>query len=266
MRNNSFKFLSKHGTYHYLKALSRNGERVVVSRYGDGEYFIMLGMKGKNSARQEVTEKLTKLLNNSFKKSGQLVCLPNKSKISKENLHEDDNILKNKIGRYIIQNSNHSLYGQVQWRDVDLLRYNSDLITDFFIGRTLVITGHKEVCEIAFRSRIGVMVDVYGVPKKNASVSYINIRNDLFSISNKYKNMIFSCGAISKVLISDLIDKCRCNLIDLGSGIGVIINPYSTSYQVVRSWPGVLRRKDLKIVKEYSDNFFKTLSDKILGD
>ena len=260
MRNNSFKFLSKHGTYHYLKALSRNGERVVVSRYGDGEYFIMLGMKGKNSARQEVTEKLTKLLNNSFKKSGQLVCLPNKSKISKENLYEDDNILKNKIGRYIIQNSNHSLYGQVQWRDVDLLRYNSELVTDFFIGKTLVISGHGKACESAFEKYQDI--DIYEVAMKNASKDYEKIKIKLFDFSKKYRNIIFSAGPISKVLISDLIDKCETNLIDLGSSLGVIINPFS-SYKIVRHWPGALRKAKSEIIKKYSDNFFITLDKKL---
>ena len=192
-RKDPFRFITKHGTYHYLKELYEKGKRVVISRYGDGEYWIMTGVKKKKGiAGQVVTDELIELLNKSFKKEGQLVCLPNKIIISKENLYEDDKILKNQIARYIIHNSKHNLYGQVQWRDIDLLRYNSEFVTEFFVEKTLVITGHKEICERAFNNRKGVTVDIYGVPMKNASGEYKNIKNDLISISKDYKNIIFS--------------------------------------------------------------------------
>ena len=260
-RKDSFKFMNKHGTYHYLKELYEKGERVVVSRYGDGEYWIMTGVKKKKGiARQVVTEELVELLNKSFKKEGQLVCLPNKIIISKENLYEDNKILKNQIARFIIRNSKHDTYGQVQWRDVDLIRYDSELVTNFFVGKTLVVSGHKEVCQKAFSNIEGV--DVYGIPGINASGDYENIKNDLVSFSKIYKNIIFSAGPIAKVLIADLVDKCESHLIDLGSSFGVIINPYSIDYQVVRCWPNCLNREDLKVVKKYSDKFFKTLNKK----
>ena len=41
---------------------------------------------------------------------------------------------------------------------------------------------------------------------------------------NSYDTILFSCGPLSKVLISDLIDKCNCNLIDLGSVLNAILN------------------------------------------
>jgi len=264
IRNKPFKFMNKHGTYHYIKDLYKKGDRVVVSRYGDGEYWIMTGVKKKKIiAGQLVTEELIKLLNKSFKKEGQLVCLPGKIKTSRENLYEEDSILKNKISRYIIQNSDHAMYGQVQWRDIDLIRYDSELVTNFFVGKTLVVSGHKEVCQKAFSNIEGV--DVYGVPVRNSFGDYENIKNDLVSISKLYKNIIFSAGPITKILIADLIDKCETHLIDLGSSLGAIINPYSIDCQVVRTWPNCLRREDLKIIKKHSDKFFKTLNKKIRG-
>ncbi len=262
----TFKSISKHGTYNYLKDRYKKGNRIVVSRYGDGEYLIMLGTKKKKGiAGQKVTEELTRLLNESIKKKNQLICIPNKIRITQDTLYinEDNERLSNKIGRYIISNSNHSLYGQVQWRDIDLIRYNSEFVTEFFIGKTLVITGHKEVCEKAFHNRKKVRVDVYGIPMKNAAGDYENIKSDLISISKEYKNIVFAAGPIAKVLITDLIDECEAHLIDIGSSIGVIINPYSITYQVVRYWPNTLRKKDPKVVKIYSDKFFKTLNKKI---
>jgi hypothetical protein len=264
-KKKSFKFMSKHGTYEYLKDQYKKGNRIVVSRYGDGEYLIMLGRKKKKGiAGQEVTKELTRLLNESIKKKKQLICTPNKIIITEDNLYldEDNERLSNKIGRYIISNSEHSLYGQVQWRDVDLMHYNSEFLTEFFIGKTLVITGHKEVCEKAFYGK-KVRLDVYGIPMKNAAGDYENIKSDLISVSKEYKNIVFAAGPIAKVLIADLVDKCKAHLIDIGSSIGVIINPYSITYQVVRYWPNTLRKKDLKIVKNYSDKFFKTLNKKI---
>ena len=266
-KNNPFKFMNKHGTYNYLKEQHKKGNRVVVSRYADGEYWIMIGKKNKKAiiAGQVLTEELTRLLNKSIKKKGQLICLPNKRRLTPDNLYLNTGSkkLSDEICRYIISNTNHSLYGQVQWRDIDLTRYGSDFLTEFFIGKTLVITGHKEVCEKAFHNRKNIMV--YGIPRKNASGDYENIKNDLISTSKEYKNIIFSAGPISKVLIADLIDKCEAHLIDLGSGIAPIINPYSTNYQVVRSWPNCLRRANLKIVKKYSDKFFETLNKKSKG-
>jgi hypothetical protein len=255
-----FNFLGKYATYNYIKELCNHGKRVVVSRYGDGEYMIMLGIKKeKGIAGQEVTNKLTELLNNSIKINGQLVCLPNKTIISNNDLYRDDDVFKNKIARYIIQNSKHDIYGQVQWRDIDLLRFDSELITNFFIGKTLIISCHKDACKNAFENY--KEVDIYEVPMKNASAIYNEIKVDLFSIAKKYKNIIFCAGPISKVLIADLIDKFETNLIDLGSGLGIIINPFS-SYQIVRHWPGVLRKEDPEIIKKYSDKFFNTLNKK----
>ena len=265
-RSKPFKFMKKHGTYHYLKEQYKKGSRVVVSRYGDGEYWIMTGVKKKKIiAGQLVTEELIKLLNKSFKKEGQLICLPNKRKLTLDNLYLNTGSKKlaDEICRYIISNSNHSLYGQGRWRNIDLIRYDSELVTNFFVGKTLVVSGHKEVCQKAFSNIEGV--DVYGVPVRNSFGDYENIKNDLVSISKLYKNIIFSAGPITKILIADLIDKCETHLIDLGSSLGAIINPYSIDCQVVRTWPNCLRREDLKIIKKHSDKFFKTLNKKIRG-
>lgn len=270
-KKKSFKFIGKQETYNYLKKRHKEGKRIVVSRFGDGEYFHMVGVvKGRRREGGHCgTEELTRLLNESIKKKDQLICLPNQVIITQNNLYlrkANENPkykLANKIGRYIISNSDHDLYGQVRWRDIDLISYNSEFVTEFFVGKTLVITRYKEVCEKAFRNRKKVMVDVYEIPRKNAASDYKNIKSDLISISKEYKNIVFAAGPLANILIADLIDGCKAHLIDIGSSIGVVIAPYSSNYYTARSWPGSLRRADSRRIIKCSDDFFKTLNKKL---
>jgi len=46
MSNTTFEFMPKHITYNYLKDQYKKGNRIVVSRYGDGEYFLIKGKRG----------------------------------------------------------------------------------------------------------------------------------------------------------------------------------------------------------------------------
>lgn len=258
--------MSKHGTLNYLKDQYKRGNRIVVSRYGDGEYFILLGSKRKIIAGQEVTKDLVISLNESIKKKGQLICLPCKIPLNQDNflfLEGKQKKLSYEITRYIISNSDHDLYGQVQWKDVDLFRYRSEFITEFFVGNTLIVTGHGETCERAFHDNNIVEVDVYKVPRRNAAGSYKKVKDDLVFVSKNYRNIVFGCGPIGKVLIADLIDECNSHLVDLGSSIGVVISPYSPNYYAVRSWPGFLRRADTRRIMKCSDDFFKTLNKKL---
>ena len=252
----NIKIKGKHGTLNYLKNQYKNGNRIVVSRYGDGEYFILIGVKKKKVAGQQMTKDLIESLNRSIKKKGQLICLPSIRLKKYKNLK-----LSDKITNYIVDNSKHDLYGQFKWRDIDLSRYCGEFISEFFVGNTLIVTGFKEACEKAFDNY--KKIDVYKTPLRNAAGNYKKIRNDLISISKKYKNIIFGCGPIGKVLIADLIDKCQSHLIDLGSSIGIIIAPYSINYFTVRSWPGYLRRSTSKKIEECSINFFKSLNKKL---
>lgn len=187
--NKNFKILNKYETLNHIKNLYDEKKRVVVSRYADGEYEILRGVVETKSARQDLTEELTNLLKNAINKEGQLVCIPNKIEITNTNLNseEGNDKLGNKIARYIISNTNHNLYGQVQWRDIDIIKNNWEITTNFFVGSTLLITPFEKESKIAFEK---YNVDTYIVPERNNCVKYESIKNDLLSIQKTYDNIV----------------------------------------------------------------------------
>jgi len=260
-KNQHFSFMPKYITYNYLKNCYNKGHRIVVSRYGDGEYFIIRNLK-KRVAKHDVNDELVKLLNYSVQTKGQLICLPSKIKIAPINLNKTEDIkFANIISKYIISITNHNLYGQGQWRMIDLLKNNSDFITNYFLDKTLIVTGHKDATTDAFKNI--KQVEVYETPIENAAIEYKSISKDLISICKNFKNIIFGCGPLSKILIADLITQCNSNLIDLGSIIGIIVNPFSSGIPAVNRWSGFGKKGDPKQVYECSVNFFKTLKEKM---
>lgn len=152
----------------------------------------------------------------------------------------------NKIAKYIIKNTNHSLFGQVQWRDVDGVKFEWDITTDFFIDETLLITPFNEESKQAFSTIKNTKVDIYETPITNAFKIYHEIKENLLSCCNKYKNIVFGCGPVGKILIVDLIEECNSNLVDIGATVGIIAAPFSKDYFSVRSWPGMFIKKNLK--------------------
>ncbi len=261
MNKRIFEFMPKHPTYGYLKKLHSEGKRIVVSRYGDGEYFILRG-EGKRVAKQYVTESLIKLLNYAVQAKGQLICFPAKQKATPTNLNETENMkFADMLARYIISITDHPLYGQGQWRMIDLLRNNSDFITNFFLDKTLVVTGHKDATEYAFEKM--KQVEVYETPLDNAAGEYKVISKDLISICGNFKNIIFACGPLSKILIADLINNCNSNLIDLGNVVAIIVNPFSPGKPSVNKWSGFGKKGNKKEVEKCSTDFFNTLRTKI---
>ena len=171
-----FEFMSKHVTYNYLKNKYKEGHRIVVSRYGDGEYFIIKGKTGR-IAKQNVGKNLKKAFNYSVRKKGQLICLPAKTKISLDNLYKNNyNRFSDNMSRYIVRCTKHSVYGQGQWRMIDLIHNRSDFITNFFLEKTLIVCGHKDTAIKAFKNMANI--EIYGTPPMNATQDYEIINNE----------------------------------------------------------------------------------------
>jgi len=62
-----FRILSKYETLKYIKNEFNLGNRIIVSRYADGEYELITGLNVTGSARQILCEELTTLLTNALK-------------------------------------------------------------------------------------------------------------------------------------------------------------------------------------------------------
>jgi hypothetical protein len=199
----------------YLEKKMLNNERLIVPRYNDGEYLLM-----NNTEKIIANSKsgyLSELLRKSIKIKGQFICV---------NFLKSHNIeLKDKwydTQNYLIKESNCDLYGCSNYNVYDFCNDSSLLIKQFH-GKVLLVSGLSDKANLFFK-KIKPDLEYYQTPMSEAVLKYNEIKNDLFENSQLYDTILFSCGPLAKVLIADLIDKCSCNLIDLGSILNAILN------------------------------------------
>lgn len=253
--------LGREDTYRHIWDNYLKSRRIVINRYGDGEFLIMQGMK-RPVATHKPNIELTKLLQKSITYKGQLICIPMKMKLfggidSNEN-SEDSRV---KTGRYIVNNSDHTFYGHDAWRRLDIY-YGFNFITEFFIGKTLLVTGNHKECKSAFDAN-EVPIDVLEARKSNAFEDYNYLKETLLQKCKIYKNIIFALGPTSNVLMVDLLPACRSNMLDLGGLLGALVNPYSPGENLAKQWTGFSKRASKEMLRRISKVFFKKLTDKI---
>jgi hypothetical protein len=240
-------------TYFYLWKQYMMGKRIVTSRYGDGEYLIMKGKKG-TIAKHPVIPVLTSKLNEAIKKKGQLICMPT-------TMFGKTGNVRSVAAEYFVNSSGHSLFGAEIWRIIDV-HYSFNLLTEFFIDKTLVVTGNHNECKKAFDSN-NIDIDVLPGKKSNAFSEYDKLRAFLEKNASKYENIIFMIGPTANILIADSISFCKSNLIDVGGLFGLILNPYSENENLIKEWTGIPQRSNALRAKRISKIFFKTLKDKL---
>lgn len=243
-------------TYFFLWKQHMMGRRVVIPRYGDGEYFIMKGKK-KNIATHIVNKDLTRLMNESIKKKGQLICMPT----SMAKVDQSVKNTRSAAANYFLKISDHLRYGTGNWRVIDV-HYNFNFLTEFFIGKTLIVTGNHIECKKAFKVN-NISIDILEGKKTNAFVDYKILKRNLTVNAKKYDNIIFALGPTSNILIADLVGVCQSNLIDIGGFFGLIINPYSQNETLIKKWTGIPQRSNKETTRRLSKMFFKKLKDKI---
>jgi len=246
-------------TYNYIWNRYMSSRRLILPRYGDGEYLIMKGHK-KNIATHKVTEELTDLMNKAIKVKGQLICIP-MSRVYNNETHPDVRDVRSIAADYFINVGEQPIYGHVQWRGVDV-QHDFNLLAEFFIGKTLVVTGNHVECKKAFEMN-NIDIDILVGRKTNAFLDYKALKSSLVSTAKKYDNIIFALGPTSNILIADMVVNCRSNLIDIGGFLGLLINPYSDDEKLVKNWTGIPRRASKEMIRRHSKKFFKKLNDKI---
>ncbi len=209
------KVMSRYETLDYLKNEYKKGTRSVISRYNDGEYLLM-----NNTSRviaNSTSEGLSDLLKKSIKVKGQFLCV---NYLKDHNIKQKDRWYE--AQKYLIDQSKNELYGCSNYNVQDFCE-GSELISKYFIGNVLIVTGlDKKTLE--FFKDLQPTVSVYKTPSSNAVNEYENIKKDLESICNNYDTILFSCGPLAKVLVADLVDKCKTNLIDFGSVLNAILD------------------------------------------
>lgn len=238
--------LSREKTLEYLYDKFQKKERLIVSRYNDGEYFIMnqqetaliIKLFGKDCSKV-----LKDLLFKSIKDKRQFICT---NYLKPKNFSEND--IWYKVQRYMIENSNNEIYGCSHWTIYDFCNDNK-LLPHLFSGDTLIISGLHEYLKPVIES-YNNRIYFYDTPIISVEKSYEKIKEDLFKICKNFENILIACGSLSKVLLVDLIDECAANLIDIGSLINAICGKENTW---TMSWTGTV---DLKF---HINNFLSKL-------
>jgi hypothetical protein len=234
-------------TIEYLNNKLKNNERVVIGRYADGEY---LSMSGSGESPNENSKITRELLLKSIKEEEQLVCI---NFLKEKNKNTND--IWCKTQEFLINNSNHNLYGCAAYSWADFLS-GSSLISKFFKGNVLIVTGHSDICHFAFKD---LNFNILQTPKSNASLRHKDLLEKLETIlkNNSYDNIIFCCGQVGKYLISESIKKCDSNLIDLGSIINAILYKHDPS--LIKKWP--MSWTNGMDILSMSEEFFKKIKN-----
>jgi len=246
------KILDRYETLAYILNLNKNGERIVFSRYGDGEYLLMT--KKKRCANEDFD--VGELLKRSIKKRKQIIC----TVLVKKNY--DELLAMKTLGKWgntqkfmIEESGQYDVYGVGAFLRADYLK-SCKLIPHFFKGRVLIVTGHHKEAAKVFKKE-NINVTVYPMRDKKASIDYEESKQKLIKLSKKYDNIVFSCGPIGKVLISDLIDVCDANLIDFGSMLNVVLVKY---YKDITGVWSISWAKNINRI-ELADMFFNNIRD-----
>ena len=255
---NKIRFMDMQETYNFIWHQHMMGRRLVLPRYGDGEFLIMKGRK-KEVATNKPSKELTDLLNKSIKVKGQLICIPMRGMNNEENLTGKN--IRTTASKYFVDVSGNDIYGHVQWRMIDV-QHSFNFLAEFFVGKTLIVTGNHSECKTAFEVN-GVDVDILNGRKTNAFVDYKQLKENLIVNSKNYENIIFALGPVSNILIADIVGVCRSHLIDIGGFLGMLINPYSDDERLVKEWTGIPLRSSKEIIRKTSKTFFKKVKDKI---
>ena len=217
--------------------------RVAVSRYSDGEYALLCG---KAAGTKENPKALAGLLKKAIHTPGQLVCV---NHLKPHNIRNNDKWVK--VQRGLVKLGECSQYGCANWNISD---YQDDcsLLPNFFKGSVLLLTRFASLGKVVFKDK-GINIECMQTKGSSASDEYGIIKTRLLDTCNKYDNILFSCGPIGKVLLVDLISHFKGNLIDFGSLVNAILDPYCKK-SLVAQWDMSWSRK--VNLKKLSDRFF----------
>lgn len=220
------KIIDRVDTLNYIKSRMYT-ERIVTSRYSDGEYLMMNNL---NNSTHDSFDILPTVLKKAIKHKNQFVCI---NYLKPHNIERNDRWCV--VQKYLSRIGEHDLYGCCNWNIYDFQNGNN-VLPLFFSKRTLLVTGHVEESRLAFENQ--EYLQIYPMSKKNASSNYKEDKEKLIELcfDNKFDNVLFACGPIGKVLLTDLISACNSNLIDLGALLNAIINDYSFDTPLIDQW------------------------------
>jgi len=214
-------------TCDFILGKLNNNERVIASRYSDGEYKIItkkvdISTDGKETS--DISDRLLKALQT----KDQLICI---NSLKFHNVKKEDSFFQ--AHEFFINNSDHEIYGNANWNVYDYLN-GCNILPRFFMGNTLFVSGHAALIREVFPSN----VKVFETPVVSASFDLDNLVEEVKEKilgPIQFDNILFSCGMSGKIMIAELKDITRANMIDFGAVINAILYPYSEE-SLIDSW------------------------------
>lgn len=240
------KLLNREETCQYIQNKISCSEKINIVRYSDGEYLLMT--KQGDYANEDASVVST-LLINAIKTSNQLVCI---NELKSHNLSNNDIWVT--VHEYLKSAGQHLIYGAANWNIHDYMN-GCKTLPYFFKNKTLLISFYADLfCSLMPKS---LNIIPFKTTEFKASYRYKDFLNDIRSFD--VDNIIFACGPIGKVLLSDLTISSKANLIDLGSLINAVIDGLDSSQHLVKKWHmSWCENRDLKF---FSESFIEKVKE-----
>lgn len=221
-----YKVLSRKDTVDFFCNIIDSGNRLVFSRYNDGEYLLMNGMTIPSECNHDI---VNALLMYSLKCKDNIVCTNEKP--DKKGIWLDTH-------KCIISSAMRKLYGQSNCLIYDYQNECKLLPKLFDSNRGLAIVSGIEP--------VGIRCKWIQTPLHNVSEKITELEAKLQELNGFDGTIIFSCGPVGKYLISYMLNKCYADLIDAGSLLNAILAGMGNR-DLINRWPmSWAHRCDLK--------------------
>jgi hypothetical protein len=229
-----------------------SGGRLVMTRYGDGEAW-MMRERGKYHPEKQAI--LGPLMRQSIaaKAHGHIPCI---LRAKQKNRDKTDTWWSNMI---------HQMYWGQRLRYgcahvfTDDFKDDQALLLELFCRKTLIVTSHPElVSQIADKySHIGY----YEIGSHHLWPHQEQYTQDILKLVEKegYESVLCSGGPTFKVIIPRMAEHCGAHLVDLGCTINALLYPFAP--EVVRKWNMSWIRSAQPQIK--AADFYKQMEERV---
>jgi hypothetical protein len=224
VKNNSAQF--------YIDKIN-NKENFSFTRWGDGEWFCTMGVKGKNCDGHVYFPELSESLN---------IALKNDKGYYKAIWNVTHGQIANILNRILPfldkENINYEWVNAGIWEDL-VLKGGIENLVESLEKRNFIIVSNDSLKKLPFK-----YTDFVSVPSVNCFLEKERIKEEMIEMTEKYDDVVFglSSSMTTNVIVDELYDIIgnKCTMIDFGSiwdpFVGNIKRSYHKKYEKTSLW------------------------------